>query len=63
MTDFTRIPEALDFIACQSWLAPDAPDQPAQTDRSPRRKPVPAKIGLPEAIRQIATIIRQIRWV
>jgi hypothetical protein len=60
MTDFMKIPEALDFVAGQSWLSPDEPVRAAPVRRTGASGPAPTRLGWREALRQIADIVSRI---
>jgi hypothetical protein len=60
LTSFVEIPEALDFIAGQSWLAPDEPSRAATHKHRRYVSQAAPKLGWHEALRQIAAIMRRI---
>jgi hypothetical protein len=60
MTDFTKIPEALDYVAGQSWLSPDEPVRAASGRAEGGSGSTRARIGWREALRQIAGIVSRI---
>jgi uncharacterized membrane protein len=60
MTDFMKIPEALEFVAGQSWLSPDEPVRAASGRVAGGSGPTRTRIGWREALRQIAGIVSRI---
>jgi hypothetical protein len=60
MTDFTKIPEAMDFIAGQSWLSPDEPVTAAAA-RGPALSPRgSSNLGWRDALREIADTLGRV---
>ena len=60
MPDFTKIPEAIDFVAGQSWLSPQEAGHAAVGPASPRPAAKSQRLSWQIALRNIAAILRRV---
>ena len=57
--DFTRMPEAIDFVAGQAWLSPNLPLRAAASVERPRTD-AGKRLSWGTALRDIAAILRRV---